>query len=358
MPSRSVSRRTSRMITRCCATGLSCTTHSMPGARVCRKRHTIGRLLVTRRLNGKEFPQWPASIRSQHGSAVWRRQRSRCPWAPPRPTGRRSIRRSAEGCRAPGGVHKYGLPRSDLQRERRRGCDQAGPGARFLGRLSAGRLDGACCMGDLVLTDTEISPVMKRLDRVRDRDHRHPQSPAAHLGPGLLHARRRARRSGQARAGLACRRSRLSATPLSQPAAPRAAPAALISTPPQSRRRWDSRAMRTAASINSAFRGRKRSRKAAWPCLPRWALPLRSTSSRPGAERPRSPGDFVLLGSEVNPVIKALREHGIEVTALHSHMIDDSPHLFFMHFWANDDAQRLAQGLRAALDLANVKRAP
>jgi len=66
-------------------------------------------------------------------------------------------------------------------------------------------------------------------------------------------------------------------------------------------------------------------------------------------------GDFVLLGSEVNPILKTLREHGIEVTALHSHMIDDSPHLFFMHFWANDDAQRLARGLRAALDLANLK---
>ena len=67
-------------------------------------------------------------------------------------------------------------------------------------------------------------------------------------------------------------------------------------------------------------------------------------------------GDFVLLGKEVNPVLKALRNNGIEVTALHSHMIDDSPHLFFMHFWANDDAQKLAQGLRAALDLGNVKR--
>jgi len=67
-------------------------------------------------------------------------------------------------------------------------------------------------------------------------------------------------------------------------------------------------------------------------------------------------GDFVLLGSEVNPVLKALRQHGIEVTALHSHMIDDSPHLYFMHFWANDNAQQLAQGLRAALDLTNAKR--
>ena len=67
-------------------------------------------------------------------------------------------------------------------------------------------------------------------------------------------------------------------------------------------------------------------------------------------------GDFVLLGSEVNPVLRAFRQHGIEVTALHSHMIDESPHLFFMHFWAHDDPPRLAQGLRAALDLANVKR--
>jgi hypothetical protein len=67
-------------------------------------------------------------------------------------------------------------------------------------------------------------------------------------------------------------------------------------------------------------------------------------------------GDFVLLGSEVNPVMKALRQHGIEVTALHSHMVDETPRLYFMHFWANDDAGKLAEGLRAALDLANLKR--
>ena len=61
-------------------------------------------------------------------------------------------------------------------------------------------------------------------------------------------------------------------------------------------------------------------------------------------------GDFVLTGDEVNPVIKALRANGIEVTALHSHMLDEQPRLFFMHFWANDDAIKLAKGLRAALD--------
>jgi len=61
-------------------------------------------------------------------------------------------------------------------------------------------------------------------------------------------------------------------------------------------------------------------------------------------------GDFVMTAAEVNPVIRALREHGIEVTALHSHMLDESPRLFFMHFWANANATKLAAGLRAALN--------
>jgi hypothetical protein len=69
-------------------------------------------------------------------------------------------------------------------------------------------------------------------------------------------------------------------------------------------------------------------------------------------------GDFILLGTEVNPVLKALRDNGIEVTALHSHMIADSPHMFFMHFWANDDVVKLTRGLSAALDLTNAKRGP
>src|ERR1041385_8316979 len=64
-------------------------------------------------------------------------------------------------------------------------------------------------------------------------------------------------------------------------------------------------------------------------------------------------GDFVLLGKEVNPVIKALRENGIAVTALHSHMLNEQPRLFFMHFWASDGAGKLAKGLRAALDKTN-----
>ncbi len=61
-------------------------------------------------------------------------------------------------------------------------------------------------------------------------------------------------------------------------------------------------------------------------------------------------GDFVMTGEEINPVINVLRSNGIEVTALHSHMLDEQPRLFFMHFWANDDAIKLARSLRAALD--------
>ena len=67
-------------------------------------------------------------------------------------------------------------------------------------------------------------------------------------------------------------------------------------------------------------------------------------------------GDFVLIAKEVNPVLKALREHGIEVTAIHNHMLDDQPHLYFMHFWANDDARKVAEGLKAALAQINIAK--
>jgi Domain of Unknown Function (DUF1259) len=65
-------------------------------------------------------------------------------------------------------------------------------------------------------------------------------------------------------------------------------------------------------------------------------------------------GDFVALAGEVNPLIKALRDNGIEVTAIHNHMLDDEPRAFFVHFWANDDAVKLAKGLRAALDAVHA----
>jgi hypothetical protein len=67
-------------------------------------------------------------------------------------------------------------------------------------------------------------------------------------------------------------------------------------------------------------------------------------------------GDFVVIGDEVNPMIRALRSNGIEVTAIHSHMLTEQPRLIFVHFWANDDAQKLAKGLRAALDKTAIAK--
>ncbi|MGE0451483.1 MAG: DUF1259 domain-containing protein [Vicinamibacterales bacterium] len=70
-----------------------------------------------------------------------------------------------------------------------------------------------------------------------------------------------------------------------------------------------------------------------------------------GEGRVAATGDFVMLADEVNPVAKALRQHGIAITALHNHMLHGSPELYFMHFWAEGDASTVATGLKAALDL-------
>ncbi len=69
-------------------------------------------------------------------------------------------------------------------------------------------------------------------------------------------------------------------------------------------------------------------------------------------------GDFVLQGKEVGPVSTLLRKQGIEVTALHSHMVDETPRLYFMHFWANDDAGKLARTLKQALELNGLEAQP
>ena len=84
------------------------------------------------------------------------------------------------------------------------------------------------------------------------------------------------------------------------------------------------------------------------------AIPLNFQPT--GNGRAAITGDFVLIASEVNPVIRILRGGGITVSALHSHMLEETPRLFFMHFWANDDAVKLATALRHALDAMNVKK--
>ena len=66
-------------------------------------------------------------------------------------------------------------------------------------------------------------------------------------------------------------------------------------------------------------------------------------------------GDFVLTADEVNPVIPALEEHNIQVTALHSHMLTEQPRLFFMHFWSVGSPESVGAGIKAALSRVAVK---
>ena len=208
-------------------------------------------------------------------------------------------------------------------------------------------------MGDLVLTENEISPVMKRLiddgvEITAIHNHLLRTTPAVfymHVGgqgdPVKL--------AQTLHAGLA-----LSQTPFAAPAA--AQPPATLDL--------DTAAIDNALGAKGSVNGgvyqfsipRAESISEGGMAVPPSMGTAIAINFQPtGAGKAAITGDFVLLGKEVNPVLKALRNNGIEVTALHSHMIDDSPHLFFMHFWANDDVTKLARGLRAALDLANVK---
>ena len=257
-----------------------------------------------------------------------------------------------KGTDQPGGAHKYGLPRSDLK------VSVDGVAIKpslalgsWVAFLPAG--DGAMFMGDLVLTDTEISPVMQRLiaDGVEiTAIHNHllrTSVPVFYMHVGghgdpvklatTLHA------------ALA-----LSKTPLNAPPAAPPAPVDL-----------DTAAIERTLGFKGTANGgvyqfsvprAETISEGGMPVPPSMGTAIAINFQPTGAGKAAVTGDFVLLGSEVNPILRTLRQHGIEVTALHSHMIEDSPHLFFMHFWANDNAGKLAEGLRAALDLANVKR--
>src|SRR5260370_4139449 len=251
------------------------------------------------------------------------------------------------GTNQPGGVHKFGLPRSDLK------VTVDGVAIKptlalgsWIGFMPMGT--GAMFMGDLVLTENEVSPVMKRLiedgiEITAVHNHLLRTSPAViymHVGgqgdPVKL--------AQSLHAGLA-----LSQTPLSAPA----------SAPPPATLDFDTAAIDAALGAKGSVNGgvyqfsipRAESISDAGMAVPPSMGTAIAINFQPtGGGRAAITGDFVLLGKEVNPVLKALRDNGIEVTALHSHIIDDSPHLFFMHFCANHDAAQIAPALRPPLD--------
>ena len=248
-----------------------------------------------------------------------------------------------------GDVHRYGFPRTDLQ------VTLDGVTIRpalALGGWAAFKPvhGGAMVMGDLVLLETEINPVMTKLiengvEITAVHNHLLRSSPATfymHIGghgdPVKLAA---AIRTALAE----------SKTPAAAPAPAAPAPAIDLDTA-QLDRIVGAKGQANGGVYQMGVPRREQITENGMQIVPggpmglATAINFQPTSGGKAAIT----GDFVLAGDEVNPVIKALRTNGIEVTAVHSHMLTEQPRLFFLHFWANDDALKLARGLRAALD--------
>jgi len=256
----------------------------------------------------------------------------------------------------PRDVYKVSLPRSDLKVTV--GGVELKP-ALALGSWVAFKKSGdmTVVMGDLVLTEDEVTPVLTKLQEggvEATALHNH----VLHESPRVMYMHIHAMGDGAKLAKAIHDALILSKTPF-------AAPAASTQNPDVG---FDTKAIDQIMGQSGKANGVvyqysiARADDVSDTSMNGFVIPpamgvaqainFQGTSSGKAAIT----GDFVLTAGEVNPVIKALRDNGIEVTALHSHMLSDSPHLFFMHFWANDDAPRLARGLRAALDKVNVKR--
>jgi hypothetical protein len=248
-----------------------------------------------------------------------------------------------------GDVHRYGFPRSDLHVTL---DGVAIKPALALGGWAAFKPahGGAMMMGDLVLLETEITPVMTTaiengLEITAVHNHILRASPATfymhvsgHGDPTKL--------ANALHKALAA-----SKTPLAAPTASAASAEIGLDTA-ELDHIVGVKGKAVGGVYQFAIARREPITEAGMSLEPPAPLGMATgVNFQPtGDGRAAITGDFVLADKEVNPVIRALRTHGIEITALHSHMLDEQPRLFFMHFWANDDAVKLARGIRAALD--------
>ena len=246
-------------------------------------------------------------------------------------------------------VHRYGFPRSDLT--------VTLDGVSIKPALALGSwvafkpMHGeVMVMGDLVLLETEINPVMAKLiegglDITAIHNHLLRANPATfymHVG-GHGDPARMAAAIHDALA--------VSKTPLAPPATVGAAPSIDLDTAQLDQLIGvKGQANGGVYQFNVPRRDPITEGGMAMTPVGPMGVAIAINFQPTGGGKAAITGDFVLTGDEVNPVIKALRSNGIDVTAVHSHMLDEQPRLFFMHFWANDDALKLARGLRAALD--------
>src|SRR4051794_10170794 len=248
-----------------------------------------------------------------------------------------------------GDVHRYGFPRTDLA--------VMLDGITIKPSLALGGWvafkpahGGAMVMGDLVLLETEISPVMLKLieggvEITAVHNHLLRANPATfymHVGG-----------HGDPAKMAAVIRDALGAskTPLATPAAAGPSPAVDLDTA-QLDQIIGAKGQATGGVYQFNVPRRDPITEGGTQIAPvgPMGVAIAINFQPTGGGTAAITGDFVLTGDEVNSLVEALRADGIEVTAVHSHMLDEQPRLFFLHFWAHDDALKLAKGLRSALD--------
>jgi hypothetical protein len=253
-----------------------------------------------------------------------------------------------------GEVHRYGLPRSDLQVT----LDGVAikPALALGGWVAFAPLHGeAMVMGDLVLLETEITPVMTKLlegglDITAIHNHILRASPATfymHVGG-----------HGDPVKMATAIRSALSAskTPFDAPATTAGpAPAVDLDTA-----QLDQIMGVKGTATGGVYQFGVPRRDAITESGMQVTGPLGGANAinfqATGNGKAAITGDFLVTNNEVNPLIRALRTGNIEVTAIHSHMLDEQPRMFFIHFWANDDALKLARGIRTALETTAIAK--
>ena len=253
-----------------------------------------------------------------------------------------------------GDVYKVSLPRSDLQVNV--GGVQVKP-ALALGSWVAFRKAGdmTMVMGDLVLTEDEVTPVMTKL-QVGGVEQTALHNHILHESPRVMYMHINAMGDAVKIAKAIHDALALSKTPFTAPASAANQSQDLgIDTKQLDQIVGQSGKVNGGVYQFSIPRGEQITNRG-MEVPPSMGVATAINFQVTGAGKAAITGDFVLIASEVNPVIKALRDNDIEVTALHSHMLDETPRLFFMHFWANDDALKLAHGLRAALDKMNIAK--
>ncbi len=252
----------------------------------------------------------------------------------------------------PDGAYKVSFPRGDLSVT---ADGVAIKPALALGSWAAFNESGAhaMAMGDLVLLESEVNPVIAELQKggieaTAIHNHLIGESPRVmyvHFnGHGEATALARTLHSAIA----------VSKTPMGPPAAPTAAQ---LDLPTADLDRIIGHAGKANGGVYQFGIPRAEKITEHGMTIPASMGLATAINFQPtGNSRAAIAGDFVMIASEVNPVIRALQAGGIAVTALHSHMLEEQPRLFFMHFWANDDAKRLATALRSALDRMHIKK--